>query len=93
MPEPHDDEKMVERIEWMSPIHYEILEFFDSHDIWISPRDLAKNIDYDRTYTGRECKTLASVGLVEQDGQTYRLTNRGRRLLAGDLGAEDLPEP
>jgi predicted transcriptional regulator len=93
MDEPTDVQKMVERVEWMSPIHYEILKFFDSHDIWISPRDLGKNIDYDRTYTGRACKTLLDAEILEQDGQTYRLTDRGRAFLAGEVDPDDLPDP
>jgi len=84
---------MVERVEWMSPIHYEILMFFESHDVWISPRDLAKNIEYDRTYTGRECKTLMNADLLRKEGQTYRLTDTGRRFLAGDLDPDDLDTP
>lgn len=86
-------EEMVERIEWLSPVHYEILEFFEAHDIWESPRDLAKNIDYHRRYVAQECRTLESVGILEQDGQTYRLTDRGRDLLAGELDADDIPDP
>lgn len=84
---------MVERVEWMSPVHYEILNFFDKHDIWLSPVVIAKNIDYHRRYVAGECKTLLQVGLVEQEGRTYRLTDRGRAFLAGDLDTDDLPEP
>ena len=86
-------QEMVERVEWMSPVHYEILNFFDSHDIWISPRDLAKNIDYDNRYVSRECKKLANAEILYQEGQTYRLTELGRDFLAGNADPDDLDEP
>lgn len=84
---------MVERVEWMSPIHYEILEFFDEHDIWISGRALAKNIDYERNYTTKECSTLVEAGILEKDGTIYSLSTEGRGFLSGDLSAEDLQDP
>jgi len=93
MTDEKDVQTMVERVEWMSPIHYEILAFFDSHDIEISPRDLSKNIDYDRRYTGRACKALLAAEILRQDGQTYRLTDRGRAFLAGEVDPDDLPNP
>ncbi len=76
---------MVERIEWFAPIHYEILGFFDEHDILISPRDLARNLEYDRNYTGTACRELAQAELVESHDGVYQLTARGRAFLAGDL--------
>ena len=85
--------EMVERIEWMSPIHYEILEFFAEHDIWITPAALAKNTGYVRNYVASECRTLLEAGLLKQEGQTYSLTDRGRAFLAGDLDADKLPDP
>ena len=86
-------EEMVERVEWMSPIHYEILMFFDEHDIWITPVALAHNIDYNRAYVSRECQSLNDADLLESRGRSYRLTERGRSFLAGDLDADDLDNP
>lgn len=85
--------EMVERIGWMSPVHYEILGFFDTHDIWISAFPLAMNIDYDGSYVTNQLEKLRQAGLVEKQGRAYRLTDRGRAFLAGDLDADDLPEP
>jgi len=84
--------EMVERIEWMSPVHYEILGFFENHDIWISAFPLAMNIDYDGSYVSNELERLRKVNLVEKDGRAYRLTDRGRAFLAGDLDADEIPE-
>ena len=84
---------MVEFVPWMSPIHYAIFEFFDSHDIDISAKGLSSNIDYSRDYVLKECKTLVEVGLLEKDRTLFALTDRGRAFLAGELGADDLDRP
>jgi len=76
---------MVERIEWFSPIHYEVLKFFDQHDIYISPRDLAVNIDYDRGYVGDVLREFQKVDMVNQKGQVYQLTDCGRAFLSGEI--------
>ena len=82
---------MVERVSWMSPIDYFILEFYDEYDIQASPKVVAENIDYDRQYTGKRMKVLESEGLLEQgENDLYQLTSRGREFLSGDLDADDL---
>jgi predicted transcriptional regulator len=82
---------MVQRVSWMSPIDYFILEFYEDHDIEASPKVVAENINYDRQYTGKRLKTLASEGLlVQKENGLYCLTDRGRGFIAGDLDAEDL---
>jgi len=93
MPERNLLDKMVERVSWMSPIHYEILEFFENHDIWISARPLAENIGYDRNYTSRECGTLVEQGILEKKDTIYSLSDRGRAFLAGEIDADELTEP
>ena len=84
---------MVERVEWFSPIHYEILTFFQEHDIQISPRDLAVNIDYDRGYTGKECRTLAQAGLLQNQNGVYQLTDFGRAFLSGKVDSGEVQRP
>lgn len=86
-------QKMVERVPWMQPIHYEILAFYEEHDIWESARDLSRNIDYSRGYTSKELNTMVEAGLLEKDERIYRLSERGRSFLAGELDADDLPDP
>jgi len=85
-------ESVVERIEWMSPVHYEILEWFSDHDIIISPRDLALNIDYTRKYIGQECRTLTEVGFLKNEGGKFSLSDLGRQFLAGDLDADEVED-
>ncbi|WP_128479002.1 MarR family transcriptional regulator [Halorussus pelagicus] len=82
---------MVERVPWMSPIDYEILEFYDHHDILLTPKVIAVNIDYDRQYTSKRCRALAEAGLLQQiDKGLYKLSNKGRQFLAGDLDVSKL---
>lgn len=92
MVDPQTLREMVERVEWMSPIQYEMRGFFESHDI-CSPRDLAENIEYDRGYTGKECRSLKRAGILDSKNQLYRLTDRGRASLAGDFNPDDLDDP
>lgn len=82
---------MVERVSWMSPIDYFILDFYEDHDIEASPKVVAENIGYDRQYTGKRLKTLASEDLLQQgENDLYGLTDRGREFLAGELDADAL---
>ncbi|MFH5800443.1 MarR family transcriptional regulator [Haladaptatus sp. CMAA 1911] len=84
---------MVERVRWMSPIDYEILLFFEEHDILVSPKVLALNIDYNRQYTSKRCRTLTEKGILSQKSNgVYELSEKGRQFLAGDLDADELEE-
>jgi len=85
--------EMVERVRWMSPIDYEILLFFEKHDISVSPKVLGANIDYDRQYTSKRCRRLLDEGILQKDENgLYRLSEKGRQFLAGDLDAEELED-
>jgi len=87
-------EEMVERVDWMSPIDYSILEFFENHDIIIAPSSLSSNIDYGASYTADRCSVLHQAGLLEKHhGPKYELTDHGRAFLAGEIDASDLDEP
>jgi DNA-binding IclR family transcriptional regulator len=73
----------------MSPVDYEILEFFEEHDIVVSAAVLAANIDYDRQYVNRHLNELADEGLLTSDDGMYSLSERGRAFLAGDLDGSE----
>lgn len=82
---------MVERVPWMSPIDYAILEFFEEHDIRATPKVIALNIGYDRQYTAKRLKKLSKAELlVKSEGGVYELSGTGRTFLAGELDADDL---
>ncbi|SIS10604.1 phage repressor protein [Natronorubrum thiooxidans] len=82
---------MVERVPWMAPVDYEIMLFFDDHPILVSPRVLAANIEYDRQYVSKRCRTLSEAGLlVAVDTGLYELTETGREYLEGELDVSEL---
>lgn len=84
---------MVERVSWMSPIDYEILLFYDNHDIFASPKVVSVNIDYDRQYTSKRIRNLRDEGILEKDDSgLYSLTGKGRQFLAGELEASELED-
>ena len=85
--------EMVERISWFSPVDYEIFLFFENHDILVSPKVLAENIDYDRQYVYKRLRVLTGAGLLESSDGIYELTDLGRKFLAGELNEDDIPEP
>ncbi|SNR49137.1 phage repressor protein [Halorubrum vacuolatum] len=80
---------MVERISWFSPVDYEILGFFENHDIRSSPHIIALNIDYDRQYVSKRCRVLFQQGILTQhtDG-VYELSDEGRAFIKGDVPPE-----
>ncbi|WP_306052073.1 MarR family transcriptional regulator [Natronococcus wangiae] len=82
---------MVERVPWMSPVDYEIILFFDEHPIQVSPKVLAANIEYDRQYVSKRCRTLTDAGLLESvDTGLYQLTEAGQAYLDGELDVSEL---
>ena len=84
---------MRPRVEWMTRADDYILEFFEDTGIIATPHVVAANIDYSRQYVNRRVRRLAEHELVENTGDgLYRITDRGREYLAGDLEAADLEE-
>lgn len=79
-------QEMVERISWFSPVDYEILEFFEDHDIVASPKVIAANIGYDRQYVSKRCRILVDreIFLQPSDG-LYELSDVGRDFLYGKV--------
>lgn len=84
---------MRPRVDWMTRADDYILEFLEKTDIVATPHVVAANIDYSRQYVNRRMRRLAEHDLVEKEGDgMYRITERGRAYLAGDLNEEDLRE-
>lgn len=84
-------EDMVERVSWFSPIDYEILIFFENHDIIVSPKILSVNIGYDRQYTSKRMNVLADNDLLKKrNSGLYELSKTGRLFLAGNLDPSSL---
>lgn len=81
--------RMVERVPWMSPVHYEILAFYEERDIWISARGLSENIGYDGNYVAKECQILTYNGYLQKQGTIYSLTDMGRKFLRGEVEVKE----
>ncbi len=89
-----DDEntkEMVERVSWFSPVDYEVLMFFEDHDILASPKVIGNNIGYDRQYVSKRCRKLMGAKLLRKDeSDLYELTEFGREYLAGEVEATEI---
>jgi len=68
-----------------------ILELLEESGLILSPAVMAKNLDYSRSWVSERTGRLVQAGLVEQvDDGYYRVSDRGRAYLAGELDAEEL---
>ncbi len=84
---------MRPRVEWMTRADDYILEFLDETDIVATPQVIAANIDYSRQYVNQRIRLLADHNLVQNTGDgLYRITNRGREYLGGELDAKDFED-
>jgi predicted transcriptional regulator len=82
---------MRPRISWMNQCDNRILELLNETDIKLTPFVVAENIDYNRQYVNRRMRILATNELVENTGDgLYRITDRGRQYLTGELDKDDL---
>lgn len=84
---------MRPRVDWMTRADDYILEFLGHNDIIASPRVISANIDYSHQYVNERMKPLRENGLVKNTGDgLYKITDKGREYLAGDLDADDLED-
>jgi predicted transcriptional regulator len=69
-----------------------ILEFLDEKNIVATPHVISANIDYSQQYVNERVRILDQNDLVENTGGAlYRITDRGRAYLTGELDVDDLP--
>ncbi|ELZ95025.1 phage PhiH1 repressor protein [Haloferax mucosum ATCC BAA-1512] len=85
--------EMVNRISWFSPVDYEIMIFYEQHDIAVTAKSIAANIDYHRQYVNKRMRVLENAGLFSNTDGIYSLTDFGREFLAGNVSEDELPEP
>lgn len=84
---------IVKRVDWIAPIDIYILEFFVQHDVLLTPKVVALNIDYDQSYVGKRCRHLADHGLLEQEDRgVFSLAETGREYIESGLDAGVLDE-
>lgn len=79
----------------MSKSQHRVLEALaDGEQIEVlSPAVLAFNLGYERETASRACSTLVDRGLVERvDEGYYRITDRGRAFIEGEIPPEALED-
>jgi DNA-binding IscR family transcriptional regulator len=87
---------MHREVDWMTRGDTYILDFMSDcrrGDAILTPRTIAKNINYDREYVGKRLRELEKKGLVESvdDGQGfYRLANLGKQAANRTVDADVL---
>ncbi len=70
-----------------------ILETLESSGMVLSPAVIAYNTDYTRNYVNKRLRILRNESLVNRvDEGYYRITDRGRAYLSGNLDADDLEQ-
>jgi len=90
----YDPEDMHHEVEWMKPSDRPILEELAEYGGWMTPRGLSLNLPYTPNWTGQRLRDLSEHGLTErhEEAAGYRITDRGRTFLAGDLDADELED-
>ena len=82
---------MRPRVEWMNQTDDRILELLAESDLVLTPAVMARNLEYTRNWVSRRVGKLEDAGLVEpMDSGYYRISDRGRAYLAGDLDGDKL---
>lgn len=70
-----------------------IQELLDESDLILSPRILAVNLDYSRSWVSQRITKLMDADLIRWvDGGHYKITDRGRAYLEGELDADELED-
>ncbi|SDC06525.1 winged helix-turn-helix domain-containing protein [Natrinema hispanicum] len=81
---------MRKRADWMVRADEVILEVLES-DLLLGPTTIAKNGDLSRQHVSNRLSILIAYGLVERvEEGYYRITDRGKRWLRGEIDASEL---
>jgi predicted transcriptional regulator len=68
-----------------------ILELLAESDLILTPAVIGKNLEYTRNWISRRIGKLEDASLVEPvDSGYYRITDRGRAYLSGEIDADEL---
>lgn len=93
---------MRPRVPWMNEVDDSILEFFNSQGdqvslpptaVWYNLAEIFEVTDKSRDTVARRMRGLDKAGLLEKVGKQrgyYRITDKGRAYLSGELESEDL---
>ncbi|WP_436934102.1 MarR family transcriptional regulator [Halovenus marina] len=70
-----------------------LLESLEGSNMVLSPRILAVNTDYSRHYVSERLAILLDAQLVEKEDEgLYRITERGKGYLSGEVEAKTLED-
>ena len=70
-----------------------ILELLEESDLVLSPAVIAVNLDYTRNWVSRRVSKLVQAGLVEETNRSYyRISEKGRKYLSGEIEAKELED-
>lgn len=85
--------------EWMTPSDRDILDLLANaggeRELVLTPRLIAENSNWARDTVREHVVILRNEGLLEYHDESagiYRLSNRGRAYLAGELDVEELED-
>lgn len=78
------------QIDWMTHTDERIMEYLENGSS--TPAEIAAAVEKSEEYVADRCRQLAIRELLDRDGHAYRLAERGRAYLAGDLDAEELSD-
>lgn len=85
---------MRPRVEWMNQTDDRILDLLEESELKLSPAVLAKNLESSRSWVSRRLNRLVEAGLLSvAEVSYYRITEKGRAYLSGDLTADELDNP
>jgi predicted transcriptional regulator len=88
----------AELASWMTPMDRDILERLQNpgnKELVLTPRLIAENTDWGRDAVRDHVLRLREHNLIEyydEEGGIYKLSDRGREWLNGELPAEELEE-
>lgn len=75
----------------MRPVDDRILDCLAGSGITLSPRVIAYNIDYGRSYVGKRLQVLEANDLVVREAKgLYRISELAEDYLQGKVSADDL---
>lgn len=87
---------MYRKVKWMKAADQSILHLLGPpKKLELTPGNIARNTGLSRGYTSKRLGVLVEHGLVKSDKQEgshpfYSITNRGEKLMAGDISAEEI---
>ncbi|ADJ15933.1 hypothetical protein [Halalkalicoccus jeotgali] len=78
------------RIDWMTHTDERVMEQLVEGPM--RPAEIATSLEKSEEYVADRCRQLAIRDLLEREGGEYRLAERGRAYLSGELDPEELAD-